>query len=118
VKFSCQDLQSVGGLYDCIMFVDVFHHMSPDTYVDILQDCSRLLAPDGYVLIKDISRHKGQVSWLMDRYISGCDEIYMQDPQRLAEVVSGSLDNVRLDQKFRVPFPHYYIQAYSENKAK
>jgi 2-polyprenyl-3-methyl-5-hydroxy-6-metoxy-1,4-benzoquinol methylase len=111
ITFTCQDLQSVEGTYDCIMFVDVFHHVRPSMYPMLIRQCSRLLASNGYLFIKDISRTHGLVSYMLDRYISGCREIYMQEPYCLASVVSCNLYIEDIEEKFRPPFPHYYIKA-------
>jgi len=110
-EFACQMLQSVERQFDCILFADVFHHVPSEEHGDMLQACARLLAPGGYVIIKDIERRRGKVSIWMDRYISGCAEVYMRNCDEMIEVVSRHLKVVSSDVKFRFPFPHYYIKA-------
>lgn len=111
IDYACQPIQSVEGLFDCVLFVDVFHHVDPGQYAVMLEASKRLLAPDGYVLIKDVERRRGQISLYMDRYISGCKAIYMHDCNELVDVVSKHLNVVSAEVKFRFPFPHYYIKA-------
>jgi 2-polyprenyl-3-methyl-5-hydroxy-6-metoxy-1,4-benzoquinol methylase len=111
VEFSLQKLESVEGQFDCILFVDVFHHVPPQEYGNLLQTCKRLLAPGGYVLIKDVERRGGQVSLWLDRYISGCKEVYLHNCEELVAIVSRHLKAVSSEVKFRFPFPNYYIKA-------
>lgn len=110
-EFMCRTLQSVEGQFDCIFFTDVFHHVPPQEYEGLLEAARRLLAPNGYILIKDVERRKGQVSLWMDKYISGCTEIYLHNCDELVSVVSQYLSVKKSEVKFRFPFPHYYIQA-------
>jgi len=111
VEFAHLDLQSVQGQFDCILFVDVFHHVSPQTYDALLEACPRLLTNHGYVLIKDIERRGGQISWLMDRYVSCIKEVYLYNCAELVMEVSRHLRVIHSEIHFRFPFPHYYIKA-------
>ena len=111
VEYSCQRLETVNGQFDCVLFVDVFHHVSPAEYTSLLESARALLAPGGYVLIKDIERRRGHASIWMDRYVSGCRELYMHNCDELAAYVSRYLTVEEQEVKFRLPFPHYYIKA-------
>ena len=108
VEFACQELQSVEGQFDCVLFVDVVHHVPLQEHGNLLQSCTKLLAPGGYVLIKDVERRWGQINWCMDRYISGCAQIYMRDCDEMADTVSQFLRVLRSEVHFRAIFPHYY----------
>ena len=111
VEFACQRLETVEGQFDCVFFVDVFHHVSPNEYANLLESAKRLLAPGGYVFIKDIERRRGQISTWMDRYISGCQELYMHNCDELVDIASEHLKVESFEIRFRFPFPHYYIKA-------
>ena len=113
IEFACRRLQDVGGRFDCILFVDVFHHVPPKEWTSLLGICSSLLCPGGYVLIKEIERRSRQISWLMDRYISRCPEVYLRNCEEMVEVVSRDLRVVSSEVRFRLPFGHYYIRAAS-----
>jgi 2-polyprenyl-3-methyl-5-hydroxy-6-metoxy-1,4-benzoquinol methylase len=105
------ELDAVEGLFDCVLFVDVFHHVPPAEHKSLLDTCVRLLAPGGYVLIKDIERRRGHVSRWMDRYLSGCDDVYMYNCDELRERVSAVLPVLSSEVRFKPPFPHYYLKA-------
>lgn len=109
--FSCESLETVTGRFDCIIFVDVFHHVPPARHDSLLRVSAELLAPGGYVLIKDIERRRGQVSLWMDRYVSGCDEVYLKNCEELSVAVSRHFTIVTSEVRYRFPFPHYYIKA-------
>jgi 2-polyprenyl-6-hydroxyphenyl methylase/3-demethylubiquinone-9 3-methyltransferase len=111
VEFAAVELDAVEGLFDCVLFVDVFHHVPPAEHKSLLDTCVRLLAPGGYVLIKDIERRRGHVSRWMDRYLSGCDDVYMYNCDELRERVSAVLPVLSSEVRFKPPFPHYYLKA-------
>lgn len=111
MRYEHKMLQSVEGQFDCILFIDVFHHVPPEEQSALVQACAGLLAPGGYVLIKDIERRGGQVSWLMDRYISGCAKVYLYNSDEVVSMVSRYLRVIDSQVCFRFPFPHYYIKA-------
>jgi 2-polyprenyl-3-methyl-5-hydroxy-6-metoxy-1,4-benzoquinol methylase len=111
VAFEALDLDAVEGQFDCVMFVDVFHHVPESQHATLLRSCARLLAPGGYVLIKDIERRRGQVSEWMDRYLSGCSDVCMYNCDELSRVVSAVLPVLISEVRFKAPFPHYYLKA-------
>lgn len=111
VEYACRRLETVEGQFDCVLFVDVFHHVAVGEYASLLEGARQRLAPNGYVLIKDVERQRGQISIWMDRYISGCKELFMHNSDELARIVSDYLKVESTEVKFRFPFPHYYIKA-------
>jgi 2-polyprenyl-3-methyl-5-hydroxy-6-metoxy-1,4-benzoquinol methylase len=111
VDFAALDLGAVEGQFDCVMFVDVFHHIPQAQHTSLLRSCARLLAPGGYILIKDIERRRGQISQWMDRYLSGCTDIFMYNCDELSRVVSDILPVLSSEVRFKAPFPHYYLKA-------
>ncbi|NLX99073.1 MAG: class I SAM-dependent methyltransferase [Rhodopirellula sp.] len=119
-RYTCQPLESVAGRYDCVLFMDVFHHVAPANRDSLLQAASRLLNPQGYVLIKDIERRRGGASWMLDRYVSRCsaDEIFLENCSDLADLVAKHLTVLASEVRFRMPFPHYYIKATAKTLSK
>ena len=113
VEYACQRLETVEGFFDCVLFIDVFHHVAPQYRDSLLQAAARLLTPAGYVVIKDIERRRGWCSYALDRYISRCpaDEIFLENSEDLTALVNKHLKVMRSEVKFRLPFPHYYIKA-------
>lgn len=111
IEYACRPLESVEGEFDCIIFVDVFHHVPPAEYPGLLARSAKLLAAGGYLLIKDIERKKGQMALWLDRYISGSDRVYFQNCEELVAAVSKHMRVIRSEVRFRFPFPHYYIEA-------
>jgi cyclopropane fatty-acyl-phospholipid synthase-like methyltransferase len=112
-RFLCQRVESVEGLFDCVMLVDVLHHVPPTQYDHFFSAASRLLAPGGRLFIKDVERRRGFVSFAMDRYISGCpaEEINLHNCDEMGSLVSKHLGVRSAIVKYRFPFPHYYIIA-------
>jgi 2-polyprenyl-6-hydroxyphenyl methylase/3-demethylubiquinone-9 3-methyltransferase len=111
--FRCQRVESVEGRFDCVMLVDVLHHVPPTEYDRCFSTASRLLAPGGCLFIKDVERRLGYVSFAMDRYISGCraEDIHLHNCNDMAGVVSKHFGVKSAAVKYRFPFPHYYITA-------
>lgn len=109
--YRCQNLEEVEEKFQCILFLDVFHHVDPSQYPKILELCKERLKPDGYIVVKDIEREGGTLGWWMDRYISGCKELYPQSRDEMTHLISSQLQIVKSELKYRFPFPHYYIKA-------
>ena len=116
IEYECKPLESVEGEFDCIIFVDVFHHVPPAEHPGLLTKSAMLLAAGGYLLIKDIERKKGQIGLWLDRYISGCEEVYLHNCEELVATVSKHMRVRKSEVKFRFPFPHYYIEAVNPSR--
>lgn len=116
VDFECVDLQSVQGPFDCVLLIDVLHHVHPDELMGLLDAASLLLSDRGYLLIKDIERSRGQISWFMDRFISGAEAVYLRNCDELAAKVARHMSILESEVHFRFPFPHCYIIAQGESK--
>jgi 2-polyprenyl-3-methyl-5-hydroxy-6-metoxy-1,4-benzoquinol methylase len=113
VSYACRKIEELEGQFDCVLFIDVFHHVPPPFRDSILQAASRLLSQKGYVLIVDISRSGGWVSFALDHYVSKYprDEIFLETPESLSAVVERHLKIVATEGRYRFPFPRYYIKA-------
>jgi len=113
VNYECRRIEDVEGQYDCLLFIDVFHHVPPVHRDSILQAAARLLKPGGYLLIKDISRRGGWVSFALDHYVSKypANEIFLENLEDMKTLVSRHLKVVHTEKRYRFPFPRYYIKA-------
>lgn len=116
VNFECRKIEDTQGSFDCVLFIDVFHHVPPAYRDSILLSAARLLNPQGFVLIKDISRRGGFVSWLMDHYVSGypANEIFLENLEDMETLVANHLKVVATHKRYRFPFPRYYVKAVRE----
>lgn len=113
ISYECRRIEELQGQFDCVLFIDVFHHVPPAYRDSILAAAGRLLGPQGYVLIVDISRRGGWVSFALDHYVSKypADEIFLETPESLAAVVARQLEVQSVERRYRFPFPRYYLKA-------
>lgn len=111
VSFQLGDIFSVDGSFDCILLCDVLHHVELASHNDLLTRAGSLLAPDGFLLIKEIQRDGGQVGWWMDRYISRCPAVAPLNCDELVSNARTCFDQVASRTRFRTPFPHCYVTA-------
>jgi 2-polyprenyl-3-methyl-5-hydroxy-6-metoxy-1,4-benzoquinol methylase len=109
IRYEARRLQDMSGTFDCILFSDVIHHVEPSLAQELLAACPGLLAPGGYVFIKDVARTGGGVSAWMDRYISRAFPVYMHNPDELASIIPGTLEVYDRSEKYKFPFPNYYL---------
>jgi 2-polyprenyl-3-methyl-5-hydroxy-6-metoxy-1,4-benzoquinol methylase len=113
VTYECKRIEELEGGFECVLFLDVFHHVAPAHRDSILQAAGRLLHPGGYVLIVDIARRGGWLSFALDHYVTKypADEIFLEEPEDLAAVVSKNLKVSSVERRYHFPFPRYYIKA-------
>ena len=111
VTYRAERLEDVEGEFDVVLLLDVLHHVDPTEHADMFSAAAARLTPSGYVLIKDIERDRGQVSLWMDRYVSRCSDVYLQNLDEMEVAVEKQLSIETSEVKFRFPFPHYYIKA-------
>jgi 2-polyprenyl-3-methyl-5-hydroxy-6-metoxy-1,4-benzoquinol methylase len=70
-KFHCQDARelSLNDEFDAIMTIDLLHHLDDSSKNSLLEKCSRHLAYDGRLVIKDVTTHpflKLAFTWALD----------------------------------------------------
>lgn len=111
VEYRACRLEDVPGAYDCVMLIDVLHHVPYEGHRELLDAAAARLVDGGRLLVKDTGRTRGAVSVFMDRYISGEEAVYMLDCQELAANLPPDLAVEECVARYRFPFPHYYIQA-------
>lgn len=88
--------------FDLILIVDVLHHVpSRAARVQLLRDAAALVAPGGYLLIKEWERHKGLVhalAFAADRYISGDRTVAFMSTTELRDLLSLALPELSIDE--------------------
>jgi 2-polyprenyl-3-methyl-5-hydroxy-6-metoxy-1,4-benzoquinol methylase len=118
LTFEPTALADVQGKFDCISFVDVMHHTQEDEGRALLRDASRLLSPGGRIFIKDIARSGGWFSYYYDRFITRSDVIRLMNPNELLSAVTDGFRVVSSSQKYRLPFPNYYVVLEPKQEEK
>lgn len=109
VNYAAVPLDDVKGSFDCISFMDVMHHARVDEAQRLLEGAERLMAADGRIVIKDIARKGGWLGYAHDRYITRSRIIRLVDLEEMISLVPDRYRVVRQLEKYRVPFPNYYI---------
>jgi 2-polyprenyl-3-methyl-5-hydroxy-6-metoxy-1,4-benzoquinol methylase len=109
VRYACQDLGAVPGLYDCVSFVDVFHHVPDSEKGALLAQAERRLTPRGYVFVKDTTSGYEDPAYWFDRFIGGCPKLWFTCPEGLAKFRPHGLKVTRSFRGYRFPFEHYYL---------
>lgn len=109
LSFAALPLGEVRGPFECISFVDVMHHAQEGDARRLLEDAAGLLSTAGEIVVKDISRKGGWVSYCYDRYITRSSVIRLADMEEMLRLVPQQLRPVRRLKKYRFPFPNYYL---------
>lgn len=110
LRFAAVPLGEVRGSFDCISFVDVMHHVQEEEAQGMLGVATSLLTSAGRIFIKDISKTGGWVSYALDRYVSRTKTIRLVDLEEMLALASHQFRVVTKLQKYRFPFPNYYIE--------
>lgn len=99
--------------FDGIITLDLLHHVSPWAKYHLLRCFHRNLAPDGVLVIKDVTTyptHRLWFTWLMDKIVSPGSPTYYQshkDFVRMLERIGFSV-SLRL-LKDPLPYPHVIL---------
>ena len=110
VRYLAKPMQEMEGQYDCITLIDLLHHASDEDATQLLADCPRLLAPGGYVFIKDIDKRGGYFSYFMDRFVALANPVRLRTPEQIKALVPKNLKIVSERRKWRFPQPHMYFR--------
>jgi 2-polyprenyl-3-methyl-5-hydroxy-6-metoxy-1,4-benzoquinol methylase len=109
LKYACLPLEQAPGHYDCVSFVDVLHHVPHREKPALLAAARERLTPDGAVFIKDVSAGSEDPAYWMDRWLSGCRELWFLDPEAWAPFLPPGLSVQVIQRGYRIPFSHYYL---------
>lgn len=75
---------------DCVILVDLLHHVSYSQQRQLLQSVSSILKPGGRLIVKDLdTKPKFKFYWNLvhDKLVTGFDRLYFQSSQTLARTL-------------------------------
>ena len=110
VRYLARRLEEVEGQFDCVTFIDVLHHVSDQDATGLLAECRRLLAPGGWVFVKDVDRRGGQFSYFMDRFVAFAAPVNLRTPDEVKQLVPDGFTLVSERRKWKFPQPHLYFK--------
>jgi 2-polyprenyl-3-methyl-5-hydroxy-6-metoxy-1,4-benzoquinol methylase len=105
--------------FDAIFMLDLIHHLPKQEVAVFLERVSRLIAPGGVLLLKDVSNrpyYKMLFTLLLDRLMVGSEPIHYWDPGELC----GLVENLGFSVKRHtindiLPYPHIlYVCSRAE----
>jgi 2-polyprenyl-3-methyl-5-hydroxy-6-metoxy-1,4-benzoquinol methylase len=109
VSYRCLPLENMDSRFDCVSFVDVFHHVPDHEKSALLSSAQRRLKARGYIFIKDVTSSAEGPAYWMDRYLSGCRNLWFSFPEGWARFLPESLQIWQSFRGYRFPFGHYYL---------
>lgn len=109
VSYRCLPLENMDSRFDCVSFVDVFHHVPDQEKSALLFSAQRRLNPQGYIFVKDVTSSAEDPAYWMDRYLSGSRNLWFSCPEGWARFLPESLQIWQSLRGYRFPFGHYYL---------
>jgi len=98
------------GDFDAIFMLDLIHHLPKQEVEAFLRRVAGLLAPDGTLLLKDVSNKPAYKMWftlLLDRLMVGREPIHYWPPSDLCALVEGLGFSVKRHTiNDLLPYPH------------
>ncbi len=122
ITFHCQDActMKLDEQFDAIMMVDLLHHITDDSKYALLKNCALHLAPDGRLIIKDVTTHpslKLAFTWAMDVLVTRSYNMWYWDENKFLSTLQQLFDRV---DTFPItdwlPYPHIVYLAESINR--
>jgi 2-polyprenyl-3-methyl-5-hydroxy-6-metoxy-1,4-benzoquinol methylase len=108
--------------FDAIIMLDLMHHIDDVAKRDLLRTCVDHLAPDGRLVIKDVTTHpfpKIAFTWALDVVMTLGFDMWYWNEERFLSMLAEEFDSVEL---FPIvdwlPYPHviYLSQAATRNR--
>lgn len=109
IRYLDQPMEDLEGSFDCVSFIDVFHHVSDEKKMLLFLAGLQRLKPQGYLLVKDVVSNSEDPAYWMDRYVSGCKRLWFSTPEGLPNFLPEGLEVRDVHRKYRFPFLHYYM---------
>lgn len=110
VHYLARPLDEMDGQYECITFIDVLHHIVDGEAKKLLVECERLLAPGGYLFVKEIDRRGGYFSYFMDRFVTLANPVRLRTPSEIKALVPEGLRLFSEQRKWKFHQPHLYFR--------
>lgn len=95
-----------GGSFELAVLCDVLHHVPTDERVSVLADSLALVAPGGYLVVKEWIEGKNPASigaWLSDRCIAGDRIKFVADRASFIELLTTACPAATIVAEGRVP---------------
>lgn len=96
--------------YDAIMMVDLLHHIDDQAKATLLDVCSSHLAPDGRLVIKDVTRrpfHKIAFTWALDVVMTKSFDMWYWSEDRFYKELGSHFANIEMYPITDwLPYPH------------
>lgn len=96
--------------FDAVYMLDLLHHLPQSRVPGFLADISRLVRPNGKLIIKDVAdrpRYKMLFTLLLDRLLVGMEPIRYWPPNELMTILTGlGFDVARHRMNDVLPYPH------------
>lgn len=110
--FHCGDARqlSIDEQFDAVLMVDLLHHINADAKQKLLTTCAEHLAPDGRLIIKDVTTHpflKIGFTWALDVLMTRGLEMWYWNEQTFCEVLERHFNRVdTFPISDWLPYPH------------
>ena len=97
------------GEFDAVLMMDLLHHIPDDSKRQLLDAVLRRLAPDGVLIIKDVTRRpwwKMAFTWVLDVLMTRGFEMWYWSPQQFRDAISGQFQIEAYPINDWMPYPH------------
>lgn len=112
VRFEVGDARSQSlpaGPWDAVMMMDLMHHVPDETKLSLARQSAASLAPDGHLIIKDITRRpwwKLFFTWALDVVMTKGFDMWYWSPEQFRRAVDPSLAMEAYPISDWLPYPH------------
>lgn len=112
VSFHCGDARDlqIEDEYDAIMMVDLLHHIDDSAKANLIEICSRHLANDGRLVIKDVTTHpfpKIAFTWALDVLMTHGFEMWFRNEKHYYDLFGKYFNRVEMYPIVDwLPYPH------------
>jgi 2-polyprenyl-3-methyl-5-hydroxy-6-metoxy-1,4-benzoquinol methylase len=112
VSFHCGDARDlkIEDEYDAVLMVDLLHHINDEAKAKLLETCAAHLAPDGRLIIKDVTTHpfpKIAFTWWLDVLMTGGFEMWFRNEKFYYELFGRHFNRIEMYPITDwLPYPH------------
>lgn len=112
VSFNCGDARdlSINEEYDAVLMIDLLHHIDDPAKANLLKTCASRLAPDGRLIIKDVTPHpffKIAFTWGLDVLMTRGFEMWYWSEDRFYRELGKRFNRVEMYPIVDwLPYPH------------
>ena len=119
VQFFCQDATTFSFTehYDCIVTLDLLHHVSPEVAENLLRSAYEYLKPNGILIVKDITTrpfYKLYFTFLLDKIMMPKLPVHYRSASEWQHIMKRIGFNTVHSYKLNdyLPYPHVLLIAY------